>query len=337
MPTHCWIACTFSKCPSAGDEDAHSGDRPVSTAAMLEANTLQKDGSQPFHLKMSFETFDLEGKPAENGTLEYWWAGPSGFLLDITTPSIGTVHNVRLNEVPVGTAKRSLYLTDELLNAFRSPASVIGKVKGPLPIEKRVAGQVVLECLHPENGAGPIKDTAVCTDDQSGTIRLISSPAHTVFRNQVGTFAGTHVAMDLTVVLGGTKAIHGHVDTLQAFNPTDTTVALVKPETNPGASTSTPKYVRLAGSVISGAKIGGAQPSYPELARREHVQGTVIMLAEISAEGLVANVTPLSSPDARLTDAAVDAVKTWKFRPYSFNGTPVAVSTTLTVNFNLSH
>ncbi len=77
-------------------------------------------------------------------------------------------------------------------------------------------------------------------------------------------------------------------------------------------------------------------PPYPELAKRAHVQGAVELYARISREGLIENVQ-VRSGNPLLTDAARDAVRQWRFRPYLLNGTPVEVETTITVNFRLDN
>ena len=95
-------------------------------------------------------------------------------------------------------------------------------------------------------------------------------------------------------------------------------------------------YAALAGGVIAGSKVGGDQPKYPEAARVDHIQGAVILMAMISPAGKITNVVRLASPDQSLTQAAMNAVKTWTYKPYLLYGKPVEVHTTITVNFNLS-
>ncbi len=45
---------------------------------VAEENVLTGTGKPPFHLKMTFQTFDVSGKPSVDGSLEYWWAGAEG-------------------------------------------------------------------------------------------------------------------------------------------------------------------------------------------------------------------------------------------------------------------
>ncbi len=77
-------------------------------------------------------------------------------------------------------------------------------------------------------------------------------------------------------------------------------------------------------------------PKYPEEAKKEKIQGTVKLDAIIDKEGKVLELKAVESPDERLTKAAMDAVKEWKFKPaMNSKGKPVQVKITLTVNFKL--
>jgi TonB family protein len=76
------------------------------------------------------------------------------------------------------------------------------------------------------------------------------------------------------------------------------------------------------------------EPVYPEPARRNNLQGVVILDAVIAADGTVVNIHPLSGPDA-LVSAAMDAARWWRFRPYRVRGEAAAVETTLSVEFRL--
>ncbi len=59
------------------------------------------------------------------------------------------------------------------------------------------------------------------------------------------------------------------------------------------------------------------------------------MLLLISTTGDVESIK-LIDGDQQLGEAAMDAIKQWKFKPYVLNGTPVEVETTFTFNFTLS-
>jgi len=77
-------------------------------------------------------------------------------------------------------------------------------------------------------------------------------------------------------------------------------------------------------------------PEYPEVARQAGVQGTVVLDTVVNAEGAVSQTKFVSGPDV-LSQAAMDAVRWWRYEPYSVNGRAAAVETTVTVNFRLTN
>jgi periplasmic protein TonB len=92
---------------------------------------------------------------------------------------------------------------------------------------------------------------------------------------------------------------------------------------------------RIGGSVQQANLIHQVTPRYPPLARQARVQGVVVLEAVISKEGFVDEMKVVAGHPL-LTQAAVDAVKEWRYRPTLLNGEPVAVITTITVSFNLN-
>ncbi|HET7441108.1 MAG TPA: TonB family protein [Terriglobales bacterium] len=96
-----------------------------------------------------------------------------------------------------------------------------------------------------------------------------------------------------------------------------------------------PQRVRVSQGVSQGLLIRKVQPTYPPLARQARIQGTVMLQAEISKDGTIENLR-LISGHPMLAPAAIEAVKQWRYKPYMLNGEPVAVETTVMVNFTLS-
>ena len=100
-------------------------------------------------------------------------------------------------------------------------------------------------------------------------------------------------------------------------------------------SPSKPTRVRVSQAVMQSMAVSKIAPSYPLDAKTAHVQGSVVMTAIIDQRGSVENLTVISG-DPLLAQAALDAVRQWKYRPYLLNGNPVEVETQITVNFTLS-
>jgi periplasmic protein TonB len=87
---------------------------------------------------------------------------------------------------------------------------------------------------------------------------------------------------------------------------------------------------------MNGYLLGKVTPQYPEIAREARVQGTVVLQATISKTGVIENLRVLSGPPL-LRQAALDAVRSWRYKPYQLNGEPVDVETTVNVIFNLGN
>jgi protein TonB len=106
--------------------------------------------------------------------------------------------------------------------------------------------------------------------------------------------------------------------------------------------TAMPPHVRvtparkpvISSGVMEGRKLSGAEPRYPTIAIAAHMQGTVVLAATISRIGTIENLRVVSGPPM-LAQAAEEAVRTWRYRPYLLNGEPVEVETTVRVIFNL--
>jgi protein TonB len=90
--------------------------------------------------------------------------------------------------------------------------------------------------------------------------------------------------------------------------------------------------LRIGGSVGAPLKIKHVDPQYPAVARAAGVQGRVILEIVVNELGDVTKATVLRSVPM-LDQAALDAVVQWKYRPTQFNGQPVSLVMTVTVDF----
>jgi periplasmic protein TonB len=100
------------------------------------------------------------------------------------------------------------------------------------------------------------------------------------------------------------------------------------------AVTSAPQRVPVTSTIEAAKLISRVQPVYPPLAIQAHVQGNVILHAIIGKEGEVSELQVLSGHPL-LVNAAVDAVRQWRYSPTLLSGQPVEVETTITVSFVL--
>jgi protein TonB len=98
---------------------------------------------------------------------------------------------------------------------------------------------------------------------------------------------------------------------------------------------ATPQRVRVSQGVSQGLLVHKVVPTYPPLARQARIQGVVVLEALIGKDGAIQNLHVVSG-HPMLTNAALEAVKEWKYKPYFLNGEPVEVETTINVNFTLA-
>ncbi|MBL8137108.1 MAG: energy transducer TonB [Acidobacteria bacterium] len=94
------------------------------------------------------------------------------------------------------------------------------------------------------------------------------------------------------------------------------------------------RTVRPGGQIRPPTKVHDAAPLYPAIAQSARVQGVVIIQATIGVDGAVVDATVLRSVPL-LDEAALAAVRQWRYTPTRLNGEPVAVIMTVTVNFQL--
>jgi protein TonB len=102
----------------------------------------------------------------------------------------------------------------------------------------------------------------------------------------------------------------------------------------PQVKAAVPKKVTISGGVAVGMLLQKTTPTYPPIAKAARVQGTVVLQATISKTGAIENLKVVSGP-AMLQQAALDAVRSWRYRPYLLNNEPVEVETTVNVIFTL--
>jgi len=92
--------------------------------------------------------------------------------------------------------------------------------------------------------------------------------------------------------------------------------------------------VRRGGEIRPPSRTKYVPPEYPEIARKAHVDGIVIIEAIIGIDGRVENARVLRSIPL-LDEAALAAVRAWEYRPTLLNGRPTPVIMTVTVRFDL--
>jgi len=93
--------------------------------------------------------------------------------------------------------------------------------------------------------------------------------------------------------------------------------------------------LKVGGNVQAARIINKIQPLYPPLARQTRISGTVRLHAIIGKDGTIQSLEVLNGHPL-LQQAALDAVRQWRYQPTLLNGEPVDVDTTIDVIFTLN-
>ena len=91
---------------------------------------------------------------------------------------------------------------------------------------------------------------------------------------------------------------------------------------------------RIGGGIRAPRKVADVAPVYPPEAQEARVQGVVVMELTLSRTGEVSDVEVLRSTPL-LDEAAVAAVRQWRYEPTLVDGEPVSILMTVTMNFRL--
>jgi periplasmic protein TonB len=90
--------------------------------------------------------------------------------------------------------------------------------------------------------------------------------------------------------------------------------------------------VNLPESVARELLAQPVDPEYPVAARAGGQHGSVVLQVTIGRDGAVQDVKFLQG-SLMFARAAIDAVRQWRFKPYSMNGRAVSVQTAITLSF----
>lgn len=105
--------------------------------------------------------------------------------------------------------------------------------------------------------------------------------------------------------------------------------------TNSNAQDPSEIRVKIGGPVQAAKLVKRVQPHYPEVARREHLQGTVKLHALIGKDGSLRTVYVVKGY-CSLAEASLEAVRQWRYSPTTLNGKPVEIDTEIDVTYSLS-
>lgn len=281
------------------------------------ATSLDRAGMQPWHMRLTFQLFDLKGNPQESGTVEEWWASAVRARVVITSPSF--------NETLPGaspTKGREAYLVHLLLKEVAHPMPKLKDLDNfDVTTVSKTFGQKSLSCINVEykNNGGPSNE--LCTDPETTELRILTFVgirSHAM--NELDTFANTQIAKTHTIAYLGHPAIQGHIESIEPFDLSHSNLVLGPVAPSENGLTSPKLLTRI-------------QPIYPRQARDSRQGGFTVLRFDILPNGRISPIDIIASSGSSFTDASTDAARRWEFIPMKRNGSPAESESTITIIF----
>jgi TonB family protein len=234
--------------------------------------------------------------------------GPARLAATVVDPQGGVVPGVRV------TIQRS-----DVTGSVETPVEIrttLTDASGQFQFADLAPGEYALTASIPGFKSAKLRVALAANESVNGTLRLELGTL-----SEMITVRGEFVAAAAPVEPTATQATAADLEAARVLS-----AALSPPIERTGA-------IRVGGSIKEPKKIRDVKPAYPEMAMAAGVQGIVILEALIEQDGSVGDVRVLRSI-ALLDQAAVEAVRQWRFTPTLLNGQPVEVLMTVTVNFS---
>ncbi len=166
----------------------------------------------------------------------------------------------------------------------------------------------------------------------------IEKPGFTDLLREFTVKADSNIERGLVMQVKGSHEYRGETYEYQPKSGDESAQQKEANENSPSqmAQPFAPNRIRVKGEVAEANLIRKVQPVYPAAAKAAHVQGTVLLQMVILKDGTPGEITVTSSPSNDLSQASIDAVRQWRYRPILLNGQPVEVVTQVIVNYTLS-
>jgi TonB family protein len=297
---------------------------------------------RPWHMKVSYELFDEKDKSKGKGSFEYWWQSPEAYRSSWTRAGIeetewklaGKLYHVGTG-VPLEFDERKL--ATDLLNPMPDADQLDPKTAIFHREDQNFSGAklpcvMVMRRMPPEGKAETPMGMfpTYCFDPAHPLLHLSYIYGSTsVLYNNVIRMQGMYLGRQLSILNNKQKVLTATVDTIDALAPNAPALA----PTAEAKVVDETQRVAVKADVMQALLRRQVRPYYPLDASSRTYQGAVVLKAEIGADGRVRDIRGVDAPTESLMAAAKWAVSQWEYHPYLVDGVPVAVDTTVMVNF----
>ncbi len=301
---------------------------------------------KPWHLKGTYQLYDPKGMPGEQGTYEYWWVEPGVYRSSWTRPGAARTdwHTADGRNVSKSSGDRLSFIEQQLQLLLLSPFPDVTKVDPrdfELKKDRLDLGKITFPCVamtthKRKDGTWPVLPGLAahffCFEPGEPVLRIAREADVLNFEfDHLKKFQNRILPGSITIAYGNQKLLTFAVDsigTLAGDNAAISPPVDAKPSVPLGLSGPAAAQVRLTKKVA---------PVYPPEAKMAHITGTVVLDVMIGADGKVRDMRVVGSPSKLLTQASLDSISNWLYKPYLLDEQPFEVNTMIHVIFTMSH
>jgi TonB family protein len=330
-----WVPAVLAQSPTAPTAQID----PTGTLTLAQKrNNLEQDGVQPWHIKATYEIFDVHGISESTGTYEEWWVSTKQNKHAFATSGFSrTDYFTNEGVFRIETGKMSVLIGPERIKALVRPLSEEKVDDFTSEEREQELGNLPLKCitLTWRKGAPVVPIAhAYCFEPDRLTLRAAVSEYgffQTLYDGHVR-LGDLYLAKQIRVLANQRPVVNIQVEqseTLNDINDADFSPPVDAKKLPPG----------LTGfGVVTGSTeehlVRRVPPQYPEIANKENIHGEVAIKFTINKDGHVTNPQVISGPPL-LRQAALDAVTQWQYKPFVSNHEPIEVESTATCQFTV--
>jgi len=184
--------------------------------------------------------------------------------------------------------------------------------------------------------AAPSKKNAVKSESPNESADVSDAPAPEIPQPKVATPGELVLARPLKSASVASQVESLPPSIFDGITPPIGSLANNLPVTGPNAPGPAPVQAGARGGDLQAAVLlSRVAPIYPSDALKDGVRGEVRVRATIDKDGIPTKLTAVSG-DPRLIQAALQAIRQWRYRPATLEGQPIETTTTVSVAFQLN-
>jgi TonB family protein len=295
-------------------------------------NGLTGDDVKPWRLKASWKMLDEKGGITDQGTYEEFWVSPTKYKRTFT----GTAFTQTDYGTPRGVLRSGLHqLLPTLIGEVRD--EFVAPLPNSLTIEhedfnrsQHTIDREKLICLK-LTGVRVDPGLSYCLAEDKPILRRRSFAKELTefLHGSVVVFQSHFIAGDLQFLRAGKPALTAHLESIDVIDSIHELDFAPSPD-----ATQLHRKISLSSEVAARMIMDNHAPIYPIEAKKAGISGKVTLQAVIGIDGLVVDAQAVSGPP-ELQQAAIEAVKSWRYKPFLLNGEPLEVKTTINVIFTI--